>query len=95
MALQQPGGYRRNALEEGEKRQDCACETPTCSPLSNCGVPNTGKDINLLEQVQRKAAKMVREMEYLSCEEKAVRLELFFLEKRRVQGDLVAVFQYL
>lgn len=51
--------------------------------------------MDLLEQVQSKAAKMVWGMEQLSCEEKAKRLGLFFLEKRRVQGDLVADFQYL
>lgn len=51
--------------------------------------------MDLLEQVQSKAAKVVWGMEQLSWEEKAKSLELFCLEKRRAQGDLVADFQYL
>ncbi|KAF4798302.1 hypothetical protein TURU_065583 [Turdus rufiventris] len=67
--------------EAGEKNQDHSYETPTCSAPSNSGVPNTGKDMDLLEQVQKKDAKMVRGMGHLSFEEKANRLELFCLEE--------------
>ncbi|PKU42310.1 reverse hypothetical protein [Limosa lapponica baueri] len=57
--------------------------------------PQYKRDVDVLERIQQRPTKMIKEINQLSCGERLKELALFSLEKRRFRGNLIRIRKYL
>ena len=57
--------------------------------------PFLAKDINILEQIQSRATKIVPEISNLSYEDRLKELKLFPLKDRRLRGDMISTYKMI